>query len=79
MENDEKVTSSQPVIYLKALVGATVRVSIPETICVVNETVDISSTRYSLTGIVAVTVAVGAGVKMIVVTTDGTTLRSVCR
>jgi hypothetical protein len=36
--------------------------------------VDISSTRYSFTGTVAVTVAVGAGVKMIVVTTEGTTL-----
>lgn len=61
---------------LEILVGAKVRVKIPDTICVVNETLDISSTRYSFTGIVAVTVAVGAGVKPIVVTTDGTTLLS---
>ena len=56
--------------------GATVRVSVPETICVVNESVDISSTKYSFTGIVAVTVVVGAGVKTTVVTADGTTLKS---
>ena len=57
-------------------VAAAVRVNIPDTTCVVNESVDISSTRYSFTGIVAVTVAVGAGVKTTVVTTDGTTLMS---